>query len=193
PQLAAWRQMVPLHVEHRGQGGRISRHVADEPLRLLDCRPAEIEEMIRSAWNARLSGGLPVSVKIIVQPVTAFGGLDEGKGDPVGSRCAPVDIGLVFGDIRSMHGIAPRLPTFPGMWFPILKAGAVAKRHVGRRRRDQVLVADARTGSHRQREANGYGQDRKSTRLNSSHVKISYAVFCLKKKNITVTRASRHR
>src|SRR5690606_41117936 len=26
------------------------------------------------------------------------------------------------------------------------------------------------------------GTDRKSTRLNSSHVKISYAVFCLKKK-----------
>src|SRR5690554_7128058 len=25
------------------------------------------------------------------------------------------------------------------------------------------------------------GQDRKSTRLNSSHVRISYAVFCLKK------------
>src|SRR5207342_3841336 len=28
----------------------------------------------------------------------------------------------------------------------------------------------------------GVLQDRKSTRLNSSHVKISYAVFCLKKK-----------
>src|SRR3712207_8749904 len=27
------------------------------------------------------------------------------------------------------------------------------------------------------------GQDRKSTRLNSSHANISYAVFCLKKKN----------
>src|SRR5690625_6582093 len=27
------------------------------------------------------------------------------------------------------------------------------------------------------------GRDRKSTRLNSSHVAISYAVFCLKKKN----------
>src|SRR3989442_9676723 len=27
--------------------------------------------------------------------------------------------------------------------------------------------------------------DRKSTRLNSSHVRISYAVFCLKKKKIT--------
>src|SRR3989442_6220846 len=30
------------------------------------------------------------------------------------------------------------------------------------------------------------GADRKSTRLNSSHVRISYAVFCLKKKKNTV-------
>src|SRR3712207_7378183 len=29
--------------------------------------------------------------------------------------------------------------------------------------------------------------DRKSTRLNSSHANISYAVFCLKKKNKTLT------
>src|SRR2546429_6985269 len=32
--------------------------------------------------------------------------------------------------------------------------------------------------------------DRKSTRLNSSHGYISYAVFCLKKKNKTQTRES---
>src|SRR5699024_11499332 len=36
-------------------------------------------------------------------------------------------------------------------------------------------------------QENNYGYesflDRKSTRLNSSHVSISYAVFCLKKKN----------
>src|SRR3712207_6857837 len=31
--------------------------------------------------------------------------------------------------------------------------------------------------------AGGQRQDRKSTRLNSSHANISYAVFCLKKKN----------
>src|SRR5207249_8125174 len=30
------------------------------------------------------------------------------------------------------------------------------------------------------------GLDRKSTRLNSSHVSISYAVFCLKKKNVVI-------
>src|SRR3712207_7740875 len=33
----------------------------------------------------------------------------------------------------------------------------------------------------------GDARDRKSTRLNSSHANISYAVFCLKKKNTILT------
>src|SRR5436305_11227194 len=36
---------------------------------------------------------------------------------------------------------------------------------------------------HGRRAGHHQSQDRKSTRLNSSHVRISYAVFCLKKKN----------
>src|SRR5437660_2953071 len=36
------------------------------------------------------------------------------------------------------------------------------------------------------RRARGGASDRKSTRLNSSHVAISYAVFCLKKKKNSV-------
>src|SRR5258708_30531598 len=35
-----------------------------------------------------------------------------------------------------------------------------------------------------------YHEDRKSTRLNSSHQIISYAVFCLKKKKITLSTPS---
>src|SRR5690349_21881906 len=35
--------------------------------------------------------------------------------------------------------------------------------------------------------------DRKSTRLNSSHVEISYAVFCLKKKKKTQTKTDNRR
>src|SRR5438067_5946017 len=44
--------------------------------------------------------------------------------------------------------------------------------------------AAARPGDElrRQQTARGGAADRKSTRLNSSHVSISYAVFCLKKK-----------
>src|SRR2546422_3303768 len=39
--------------------------------------------------------------------------------------------------------------------------------------------------------SSGADPDRKSTRLNSSHGYISYAVFCLKKKNISTTAKSR--
>src|SRR5438445_2000165 len=43
----------------------------------------------------------------------------------------------------------------------------------------QVIIAD---GHHRYETAVAYAEDRKSTRLKSSHANISYAVFCLKKK-----------
>src|SRR5215510_16077412 len=36
-------------------------------------------------------------------------------------------------------------------------------------------------------------RDRKSTRLNSSHVAISYAVFCLKKKNKNIPSSSHYK
>src|SRR5690606_41489503 len=44
--------------------------------------------------------------------------------------------------------------------------------------RSSTTVSSSRAISMRESSS-----DRKSTRLNSSHVKISYAVFCLKKKN----------
>src|SRR5262245_65160678 len=43
------------------------------------------------------------------------------------------------------------------------------------------LAREARVDDLRRR-ASAAGEDRKSTRLNSSHLGISYAVFCLKKK-----------
>src|SRR3989442_3195318 len=45
---------------------------------------------------------------------------------------------------------------------------------------DSARAAAPRAGAVLVGEQDG---DRKSTRLNSSHVRISYAVFCLKKKN----------
>src|SRR5690349_22815850 len=45
-----------------------------------------------------------------------------------------------------------------------------------------VLGCDAREVADGADPAQDLLQDRKSTRLNSSHVEISYAVFCLKKK-----------
>src|SRR3712207_9259040 len=49
--------------------------------------------------------------------------------------------------------------------------------------RSRNRVASARdSGSARSSRASATRRDRKSTRLNSSHANISYAVFCLKKK-----------
>src|SRR5690606_41332344 len=56
--------------------------------------------------------------------------------------------------ILSHHGVSPRV-------HPTAFVAPTA-----------VLIGDVEVGP----------EDRKSTRLNSSHVKISYAVFCLKKK-----------
>src|SRR2546426_6361478 len=61
-----------------------------------------------------------------------------------------------------------------------------------RERRDAALHVRAQLVRHGERHR-GVAQDRKSTRLNSSHLVISYAVFCLKKKKktVTCTRAAR--
>src|SRR5260221_10888098 len=59
---------------------------------------------------------------------------------------------------------------------------APSSRPAGRARRGETQGGrhHARPRSHRPRRR----RDRKSTRLNSSHTVISYAVFCLKKKQL---------
>src|SRR3712207_8755041 len=53
-----------------------------------------------------------------------------------------------------------------------------------RRPRKHLKVAAGPPVGHRDHPVDvGLALDRKSTRLNSSHANISYAVFCLKKKN----------
>src|SRR2546430_13295939 len=55
----------------------------------------------------------------------------------------------------------------------LLVHGGRGRRRRGRRRRRRILEPDDGVAD---------PSDRKSTRLNSSHSQISYAVFCLKKK-----------
>src|SRR3712207_8485129 len=61
---------------------------------------------------------------------------------------------------------------------------------IGRDRVDPRLVAPEAEGAHHHLAPAegplGDQRDRKSTRLNSSHANISYAVFCLKNKHIAI-------
>src|SRR2546427_3950381 len=67
----------------------------------------------------------------------------------------------------------PRSTLFP---YTTLFRSALPRPHRRVRRRD---AGPRRRG---RRDPSGRSGDRKSTRLNSSHSQISYAVFCLKKK-----------
>src|SRR5256885_8974963 len=67
--------------------------------------------------------------------------------------------------------------------FPYTTLFRSASPTAGQRRRIRLLV-DAHPGLGEDMRS----RDRKSTRLNSSHLVISYAVFCLKKKKQKSTR-----
>src|SRR5689334_24647712 len=78
----------------------------------------------------------------------------------------------------------PRSTLFP--YTTLFRSGL---REVRRYRRREGRHRQQREGVHRRLRREDAAlrrrQDRKSTRLNSSHSSISYAVFCLKKKNNT--------
>src|SRR5256885_10554104 len=81
----------------------------------------------------------------------------------------------------------PRSTLFP---YTTLFRSLLRLQHAAARRLDRVSRRLAeRDGVHhdRRRRLRSGDQDRKSTRLNSSHLVISYAVFCLKKKKGVTT------
>src|SRR3712207_6996320 len=65
------------------------------------------------------------------------------------------------------------------------RGGGVARSRTGDRPNERRCTPQPRVGPVRPGSARPGGADRKSTRLNSSHANISYAVFCLKKKKKT--------
>src|SRR3712207_8993577 len=85
---------------------------------------------------------------------------------------------------RSQHAQQPRAeeqgaaPSPDHTQISCSSTSSVATERARRRRRARPLYrAGLLLGPH--------AADRKSTRLNSSHANISYAVFCLKKKKLT--------
>src|SRR2546430_8093511 len=77
----------------------------------------------------------------------------------------------------------PRSTLFP--YTTLFRSHRVSRprRHGEHRKKQGFLLSPCQSGRSVSRPDNPFlGLDRKSTRLNSSHSQISYAVFCLKKK-----------
>src|SRR3989454_6025672 len=75
--------------------------------------------------------------------------------------------------VQPLSQSSPSTPTTP--------SDTAISSPIANRTNISAMRSAPRTGSLKR----GGPGDRKSTRLNSSHLVISYAVFCLKKKNIT--------
>src|SRR5260221_1014600 len=77
----------------------------------------------------------------------------------------------------------PRSTLFPyTTLFRSVLDGLLARRTVGLQHPSRVAIGEHRFDAARNVAGEERDRDRKSTRLNSSHTVISYAVFCLKKK-----------
>src|SRR5699024_7963231 len=90
-------------------------------------------------------------------------------------------LGLFFSILNGDRGVNyPKAEEITQAGIPFINAGDVTER--------RVSLSQAKFVSEEKYESMGGAKlrqgdiDRKSTRLNSSHVSISYAVFCLKKK-----------
>src|SRR5438876_2047424 len=86
-----------------------------------------------------------------------------------------------------MLGRPPRSTLFP--YTTLFRSRATQGGRRGRRRDRGRTPRDETREPARDRDA--FREDRKSTRLNSSHPSISYAVFCLKKKKTAATGPAR--
>src|SRR3712207_7538845 len=96
----------------------------------------------------------------------------------------------------------PRSTLFPyttlfrsllGLWSGVAPGSGGVAQSVEQAAHNRCVVGSSPASATRSRRRGGHGFDRidrKSTRLNSSHANISYAVFCLKKKKKTTSNIS---
>src|SRR5260221_3879446 len=101
---------------------------------------------------------------------------------------------LIFAALSSSASWSQPYPAKPVKFVVPFAAGSatdIAARMIAEELRaamGQSFVVENKPGGSGQIAAETVA-DRKSTRLNSSHTVISYAVFCLKKKNMTLSRS----
>src|SRR5437870_6763585 len=97
---------------------------------------------------------------------------------------------MLYTFVYEFYGVPRDLHSFPTRRSSDLRTVPHTLAPTGKR---SAAVAHGSGASARRESPTRARTDRKSTRLNSSHVAISYAVFCLKKKTIRLITSSNRR
>src|SRR6266850_1086192 len=147
----------PLHAAQRQGSRRTGRHISEAH----SSRPRSRRDSRTRCWykHCHLSPKKGIDASVHARPIS----------DPDPSLADWARGGVVRACVRTARRRGPRRR------YARLRHGRAASRAVAS---GQSSVA---RGSHARPQRSGQ-RDRKSTRLNSSHLVISYAVFCLKKK-----------
>src|SRR5690625_6892047 len=182
---AGWRVLVAMR---RNSSGGIWCSASLSGARVGACR--------RRGQDQRGGDGAPGSAALLLARDGALGALAStcvGLGAlPVHRQAAAMPQALVAADLHLAadvgRDLAPQITLGAVVLLDVIAqldellvgqlAHALVTGDAGRG--DRLLGAGA---PHSEDVRQGDFEDRKSTRLNSSHVAISYAVFCLKKKN----------
>src|SRR3712207_2171536 len=144
---------------------------AQEQLATIAGQKPNVRRARKSIAAFKLRDGMPVGLSVTLRGARMYEFLDRLMS-------------IAIPRIRDFRGLNPRSFDGRGNWtlgireqviFPEIDYDAV----------DQVRGLDVAITTTAKTDEEGFALDRKSTRLNSSHANISYAVFCLKKKNTT--------
>src|SRR5690606_3571920 len=144
-------------------------------------RPADLD-----LGGTRLAAALMAPTALYVQP--ALEPLRGAQGPAIHAMAHVTGGGLTENIIRVVPdglGLEIEAPELPPVFDWLQREGAVPREEMWRTFNCGigfvlVVATDAASTVGSELDRLGLAQDRKSTRLNSSHVKISYAVFCLK-------------
>src|SRR5688500_6664723 len=149
----------------------------------LDVRPAEVVVITGRPGSGKRT--LLMCAAGLLRP-------DRGRVRWFGQRASPVGRppGVVYRSVPSHYGC---MTVTESLTHVLLRRGVTPTDNALRLALDRVGIGDAASvrlsrlgaGELRRLRLAEMLLDRKSTRLNSSHLVISYAVFCLKKKKTT--------
>src|SRR5439155_22081797 len=171
-----WKEHGPVHIEHAGALAIVGERPHDRPPGLCSMDLPRVDLLVRPGHREQTKLVSRREDVVVRAEVDGEAREDEALG------LLELRHQLRSGGARPVQ--SPRQQTNGLIAFLVGPVGRPAGhgregRTKGAYPGDRLGPAGPRVGG----ASNGPGLDRKSTRLNSSHVAISYAVFCLKKKN----------